>query len=68
MDLREFWGIKVAWGVCEDTDKNAGHDTVPPLKLEKSSGREVGGMRSVAVKCIVSEQNSDYEGSLPAPI
>ncbi len=39
----------------------------PPLKLTVLSGREVCGMRGVAVKCIDITQNSDCEGSIPAP-
>ncbi len=36
----------------------------PPLKLALLSGREVCGMRGVAVKCLDITQNSDCEGSL----
>ncbi len=39
-----------------------------PLKLWVWRGREVCGMRGVAVKCIDIAQNSDCEGSLPAPV
>ncbi len=39
----------------------------PPVKLTVLSGREVCGMRGVAVKCIDITQNSDCEGSIPAP-
>ncbi len=38
-----------------------------PLKLEDLSVFEVGGMYGVAVKCIDITQNSDCEGSIPAP-
>ncbi len=38
------------------------------LKLCGWRRREVGGMRGVAVKCIDIAQNSDCEGSLPAPV
>ncbi len=37
-----------------------------PLKLAILSGREVCGMRGVAVKCIDITQNPDCEGSMPA--
>ena len=36
-----------------------------PLKLSDLSMDVVGGMCSVAVKCIDITQNSDCEGSLP---
>ncbi len=39
-----------------------------PLKLCGWRRIEVGGMRGVAVKCIDIAQNSDCEGSLPAPV
>ena len=38
-----------------------------PSKLGDWSGREACGMRGVAVKCIDIAQNSDREGSVPAP-
>ena len=42
--------------------------TLSGLKMpEEVSGREVCGMRGVAVKCIDITQNSDCEGSIPAP-
>ncbi len=44
-----------------------GRSLIPPLKLEILSVREVCGMRGVAVKCIDITQNSDCEGSIPAP-
>ncbi len=39
----------------------------PPLKLALLSEREVGEMHGVAVKWIDIKENSDCEGSLPAP-
>ncbi len=45
----------------------SGPTPVRPLKLAGWSGGEVGGMRGVAVKCIDITQNSDCEGSIPAP-
>ncbi len=39
----------------------------PQLKLSVLSGGEGCGMRGVAVKCIDITQNSDCEGSIPAP-
>ncbi len=47
--------------------KIAGLNLAPPLKLAWLSGGEVCGMRGVAVKCIDITQNSDCEGSIPAP-
>ena len=47
--------------------KIAGLNPVEPLKLRCLSWREVRGMRGVAVKCIDIAQNSDCEGSVPAP-
>ncbi len=47
--------------------KSAGLNPAQPLKLGVSSGREVCGMRGVAVKCIDITQNPDCEGSIPAP-
>ncbi len=45
----------------------AGLNPAEPVKLSVLSGREVCGMRGVAVKCIDITQNSDCEGSIPAP-
>ncbi len=47
--------------------KIAGLNPAEPLKLARLSGREVCGMRGVAVKCIDITQNPDCEGSIPAP-
>ncbi len=47
--------------------KIAGLTPAEPLKLARLSGREVCGMRGVAVKCIDITQNSDCEGSIQAP-
>ncbi len=38
-----------------------------PWELGAVSGREVCGIRGVAVKCIDSTQNPDCEGSITAP-
>ena len=51
------WSFKSAVKVCGLTIKL-------PLILGDLSVFEVGGMRSVAVKCIDITQNSDCEGSL----
>ncbi len=48
--------------------KSPGLNPGEPLKLCGWRRREVGGMRGVAVKCIDIAQNSDCEGSLPAPV
>ncbi len=44
--------------------KSCGSTIVLPLKLVFLSVDDVGGTRSVAVKCIDITQNSDCEGSL----
>ncbi len=60
-------GVKGAWAAWQVSGKIAGLNPVQPLKLPGSSGREVCGMRGVAVKCIDITQNPDCEGSMPAP-
>ncbi len=47
--------------------KLPGFTPAEPLKLARLSGREVCGMRGVAVKCIDITKNPDCEGSIPAP-
>ncbi len=59
--------MKGAWAECPVSGKIAGLNLDRQLKLALLSGREVGGMRGVAVKCIELTQNSDCEGSAPAP-
>ena len=44
-----------------------GLNPFPPSKLGDLSRRGARGMRGVAVKCIDIAQNSDREGSVPAP-
>ncbi len=61
-------GLKGAWTAFEVGGKIGGPNPAEPLKLARLSGREVCGMRGVAVKCIDIAQNSDCEGSLPAPV
>ncbi len=60
-------GLKRAEAECQVGGKLAGSHLAPQLKLEFLSGREVCGMRGVEVKCIDITQNSDCEGSIPAP-
>ncbi len=60
-------GVKGGGAVCQVSGKIAGLKPVQPLKLPGWSGREVCGMRGVAVKCIDITQNPDSEGSIPAP-
>ncbi len=60
-------GLKGGWADCQVSGKIRGLNLRPPLKLTVLSGREVCGMRGVAVKCIDITQNSDCEGSIPAP-
>ncbi len=47
--------------------KIEGINPIKPMKLVILSGREVCGMSGVAVKCIDITQNTDCEGSIPAP-
>ncbi len=60
-------GLRGASAECKVSGKMSGLNPVRPLKLAFWSGREVCGMRGVAVKCIDITQNSDCEGSIPAP-
>ncbi len=60
-------GVKVAWRAFQVSGKIAGLTPAGPLKLARLSGREVCGMRGVAVKCIDITQNPDCEGSIPVP-
>ncbi len=48
--------------------KGPGSNPGQPLKRCGWRRGGVGGMRGVAVKCIDIAQNSDCEGSLPAPV
>ncbi len=45
----------------------AGVNHGEPSELGALSAAEACGMRGVAVKCIDIAQNSDCEGSIPAP-
>ncbi len=60
-------GLKGAQAGCEAGGKNSGLNPVEPAELAVLRGREVCGMRGVAVKCIDITQNADCEGSIPAP-
>ncbi len=60
-------GLKGAWADCQVSGKMAGLNPVEPWQLAVLSGREVCGMCGVAVKGIDITQNSDCEGSIPAP-
>ncbi len=59
--------LEGAWAAFKVGGKSAGRHPAEPLKLARLSGREVCGMRGVAVKCIDITQNPDCEGSIPAP-
>ncbi len=59
-------GLKGAWAEGYVSGQMEGLNPFPPLKLALLSGREVCGMRGVAVKCIDITQNPDCEGSMPA--
>ncbi len=58
-------GLKGAKAAMEVSGKSPGLNPGEPLKLARLSGREVCGMRGVAVKCIDIAQNPDCEGSVP---
>ncbi len=60
-------GYEGSWEQFEAGGTIAGLNTAKTLRLERLSGREVCGMRGVAVKCIDITQNPDCEGSIPAP-
>ncbi len=60
-------GLKGGEPAFQVGGKIAGLNPAEPLKLARLSGREVCGMRGVAVKCIDITQNPDCEGSIPAP-
>ncbi len=47
--------------------ESAGLNPAEPSELGALSAAEACGMRGVAVKCIDITQNSDCEGSIPAP-
>ncbi len=65
--MRVLLGLKGGWGAFKARGKSGGFNPAEPLKLARLSGREVCGMRGVAVKCIDITQNPDCEGSIPAP-
>ncbi len=67
MRYPDLVGVKGAQGAFQVSGKIAGLTPDEPLKLARLSGREVCGMRGVAVKCIDITQNPDCEGSIPAP-
>ncbi len=52
---------------CEAGCNNEGLNPVEASELAVLSGREVCGLRGVAVKCIDITQNAECEGSIPAP-
>ncbi len=60
-------GLKGAQADMKVSGKRPGINPGGTLKRCGWRRREVGGMRGVAVKCIDIAQNSDCEGSLPAP-
>ncbi len=60
-------GLKGARAAREGGGGIAGLNPAQPSELPGEGGREVRGMRGVAVKCIDITQNSDGEGSAPAP-
>ncbi len=60
-------GLKSAQAGRKVGGKSPGLNPGEPLKLVVLSWRDVCGMRGVAVKCIDIAQNSECEGSIPAP-
>ncbi len=60
-------GLKGAETDGKAGGKDSGLNPVWTSELAGLSGREVCGMRGVAVKCIDITQNADCEGSIPAP-
>ncbi len=58
--------IRGAESDIEAGGQRSGLNTGLPTELGALSGREVGGMGGVAVKCIDITQNPDCEGSIPA--
>ncbi len=62
-----MWGESGAWWAVQVGGKLERFNLFEPLKLECLGGGEVCGMSGVAVKCIDITQNSDGEGSIPAP-
>ncbi len=67
MRYPELLGLKGAQAGCYACGKNSGLNPVEPSELAGLSGREVCGMRGVAVKCVDITQKPDCEGSIPAP-
>ncbi len=63
----DLLGLKGARAGSRAGGNNSGRNPVQPSELAVLSGREVCGMRGVAVKCIDITQNADCEGSIPAP-
>ncbi len=61
-------GLRGATEALDVSAKIPGVNPGEQLKLCGWRRREVGGMRGVAGKCIDIAQNSDCEGSLPAPV
>ncbi len=57
-------GLRSAQEDCQVSGKIRGLNLGPPLKLTVLSGREVCGMRGVAVKCIDIRRNTGGEGGL----
>ncbi len=65
--MPELLGFKAAQAARQAGGQRAGSNTAQRSERPGESGREVRGMRGVAVKCIDITQNSDCEGSAPAP-
>ncbi len=57
--MPDLLGLKGAQAGCYAGGNNSGLDPVGPSEVAVWSGREVCGMRGVAVKCIEITQNAD---------
>ncbi len=65
--MRDLMGLEGEEGDRRVGGNMSGLSPVRTLKVAFWSGREVCGRRGVAVKCRDITQNSDCEGSIPAP-
>ena len=65
--LSGFIGFKGCVGGVSSQRLNVGAQPRPAVETDELERGEVCGMRGVAVKCIDITQNSDCEGSIPAP-
>ncbi len=62
-----FLCVQGAQAGCTCGSKHTALNPVVQSELAVLCGREVGGMRGVAVKCIDITENADCEGGILAP-